>query len=82
MKLCLIVTTHFCSIYTLPNPVRIKIGASQAIDGIDEVLVGMKIGEIKKLIVPPKLSKRSDEHKFPHSDSILVYKVELIDILK
>ncbi|EIJ37561.1 FKBP-type peptidyl-prolyl cis-trans isomerase [Galbibacter orientalis DSM 19592] len=67
---------------TLPNPVRIKIGASQAIDGVDEALIGMKIGEIKKLIIPPKLSKRSGEHKFPHPDSILVYKVELIDILK
>ncbi|MDD7886945.1 FKBP-type peptidyl-prolyl cis-trans isomerase [Flavivirga sp. 57AJ16] len=67
---------------TLPDPVWIKIGASQAIDGVDEALVGMKIGEIKKLIVPPKLSKRSGEHKFPHPDSILVYKVELIDILK
>lgn len=67
---------------TLPNPVRIKIGASQAIDGVDEALVGMKIGEVKKLIVPPKLSKRTGEHTFPHPDSILVYKVELIDILK
>ena len=67
---------------TLPNPVKVLVGGNQAIAGVDEALVGMKIGEIKKLIVPPKLSKRKGEHNFPHPDSTLLYEVELIDLLE
>ncbi|MEZ4803488.1 MAG: FKBP-type peptidyl-prolyl cis-trans isomerase [Gelidibacter sp.] len=67
---------------TLPNPVKVLVGGSQAIAGVDEALVGMKKGEIKKLMVPPKLSKRTGNHNVPHPDSTLVYQVELIEILK
>lgn len=65
----------------LPHPVKVLIGGKQAIQGVDEGLVGMKTGEIKKLIVPPKLSIRSGNHSFPHPDSTLVYEIELIEIL-
>ncbi|MCB0435392.1 MAG: FKBP-type peptidyl-prolyl cis-trans isomerase [Mangrovimonas sp.] len=65
----------------LPSPVKVLVGGSQAIDGVDEALPGMKVGEIKKLIIPPKLSQRSGEHTFPHPDSTLVYEIELIEIL-
>ncbi len=41
----------------------------------------MKKGEIRKLIVPPSLSKRTGNQTFPHPDSTLIYEVELIDIL-
>ncbi|MCK7590969.1 FKBP-type peptidyl-prolyl cis-trans isomerase [Subsaxibacter sp. CAU 1640] len=67
---------------TLPNPVKVLVGGSQAIAGVDEGLVGMKKGELKKLIVPPSLSKRSGEHSFPHPNSTLVYEVELVEILE
>ena len=67
---------------TLPNPIKILIGGSQAIAGVDEAIKGMKKGEIKKLIVPPKLSIRTGEHTFPNPDSTLLYKVEVIDILE
>ena len=67
---------------TLPSPVKVLVGGSQAVAGVDEALVGMKKGEIKKLIVPPKLSKRTGEHTFPNPDSTLLYKVELIEILE
>ncbi|WP_082316566.1 FKBP-type peptidyl-prolyl cis-trans isomerase [Mangrovimonas sp. ST2L15] len=67
---------------TLPNPVKVLVGGSQAIAGVDEGLVGMKKGEIKKLIVPPALSKRTGAHIFPHPDSTLMYEVELIEILQ
>lgn len=69
------------SSYTLPHPVKVLIGGHQAIDGIDEGLRGMKVGEIRKLVVPPALSKRSGDWTFPHPDSTLLYRVELIDIL-
>ena len=67
---------------TLPNSIKVLVGGSQVIAGVDEALVGMKKGEIKKLIVPPKLSKRTGEHNFPHPDSTLLYKIELIDLIR
>ena len=57
------------------------IGAHQAIEGVDEGLRGMKKGEIRKLIVPPALSKRTGNRTFPHPDSTLIYEIELVDIL-
>lgn len=65
----------------LPGPVKVLVGGSQAIRGVDEGLVGMKKGEIKLLIVPPVLSKRSAPTNVPHPDSTLVYEIELMDIL-
>ena len=65
----------------LPNPIKVLVGANRVIKGIDEGLVGMKKGEIKKLIIPPALSKRTGVQTFPHPDSTLVYEIELIDIL-
>ena len=70
------------SSYTLTHPIKILIGGRQAIQGVDEGLRGMKKGEIRKLIVPPALSKRTGRQTFPHPDSTLIYQIELIDILK
>ena len=64
------------------NPLKILVGSNQAIDGVDEGLQGMKKGEIRKLIVPPILSKRNGIVGFPHPDSTLLYDIELIDILE
>lgn len=66
----------------LPRPIKVLVGADQVIKGVDEGLVGMQKGEIKKLIVPPALSKRKGIQTFPHPDSVLIYEIELIDILK
>lgn len=65
----------------LPTPVQFLIGAHQAIDGVDEGVRGMKIGELRKLIVPPALSKRTGKQTFPHPDSTLAYEIELMEIL-
>ncbi|NII26927.1 hypothetical protein HB364_17690 [Pseudoflavitalea sp. X16] len=65
----------------LPRPIKVLIGGNQVIKGIDEGLVGMKKGEVKKLIIPPALSKRQGVQTFPHPDSTLIYEIELMDIL-
>jgi peptidylprolyl isomerase len=65
----------------LPSPVKVLIGANQAIKGVDEGLRGMQKGEVRKLIVPPSLSKRTGNPTFPHPDSTLVYEIELMEIL-
>lgn len=67
---------------SLPDPVKVLIGGHQAIEGVDEGLRGMQKGEVRKLIVPPSLSKRIGNPTFPHPDSTLVYEIELIEILE
>ena len=67
--------------YNLPTPIKLLVGGKQVIDGVDEGVRGRREGEIRKLIVPPSLSKRMGNQTFPHPDSTLTYEVELIGIL-
>src|SRR5687767_3169960 len=68
--------------HILPEPVKVKVGGDQAIAGVDEGLHGMRKGEVRKLIVPPHLSRRSGNHTFPHPDSTLKYEIELMQIIQ
>ena len=63
------------------NLLKILIGGGQVIEGVDEGIKGMQIGEIRKLIVPPALSKRKQYPKFLSPDSTLLYKIELVKIV-
>ncbi|MFD2562402.1 YceI family protein [Aquimarina rubra] len=77
--------TNDSLVYTSRNrtsPLKILVGGNQVIKGVDEGLQGMKVGEIRKLIVPPSLSKRTGNITFPHPDSTLLYDIELIDIVQ
>ena len=64
------------------HPIKIRIGARQAIEGVDEGLRGMKVGEIRKLIVPPALCKRTEYPPSLSPDSTLYYEIELVEIVK
>ncbi len=64
------------------QPLQFTIGSKTVIQGVDEGVRGMKKGEIRKLIVPTSLSKRNSYPSILSKDSILVYKVELIDIIE
>ncbi|MEO5583001.1 MAG: FKBP-type peptidyl-prolyl cis-trans isomerase [Saprospiraceae bacterium] len=55
---------QFYSIEKATPPIRFTLGKKQVIAGVDEVVNGMMIGEIRKLIVPPTMSKRKE---YPHS---------------
>jgi peptidylprolyl isomerase len=62
------------------RPVRFLLGAKQVIDGVDEAVTGMKVGERRKLIVPPALSRRNSYPEGLSPEDTLHYDVELIDI--
>lgn len=63
------------------EPIQFTLGGTMVIKGVDEGVQGMKKGEIRKLIVPTSLSKRTSYPPILSKDSILVYKVTLIDIV-
>lgn len=71
---------QFYSIERPAPPISFILGTKQVIDGVDEAVTGMKEGEIRKVIIPPHLSKRQDYPSYLSPDSTLLYKIELVEI--
>jgi FKBP-type peptidyl-prolyl cis-trans isomerase len=76
---------------TLPNgtliytsrgggPITFQLGASQVITGVDEGVTGMRVGERRRLVVPPVLSQRTSYPANTPRDSTLHIDVELMQI--
>ena len=62
------------------NQPRFVLGTGTVIKGVDEGVKGMRMGEIRKLIVPPSLSKREVYPDFLSPDSTLVYTIKLLTV--
>ena len=65
---------------TAGQPLRFLLGGKQVIEGVDEGVTGMRVGERRKLIVPPALSKRSMYPDGLSPKDSLHYDVELVGI--
>lgn len=72
----------FYSIEKPADPIKVTLGKKQVIEALEESLAGMKVGEVRELIVPPALSKRNEYPSWLSKDSTLLYKVELVSIAK
>ena len=59
------------------NPIKILIGGNQVTQAVDEGLQGMKTGEIKRLIAPPKLVERTFYPSNISPDSTLIITMKL-----
>lgn len=73
---------QFYSIERPAPPIKFTLGTKQVIDGVDEAVTGMKVGEIRIVIIPPSLSKRQEYPSYLSADSTLLYKIELVGIGK
>ena len=62
--------------------VTFLLGGKQVIAGVDEGVTGMRVGERRKLLVPPSLDGRTFDPKFIPPDAIRHYDVELVEIVK
>ena len=67
--------------YALNATPQFEIGADQVIKGVDEGVVGMRVGEIRELIVPPLLSKRKGYPPNLSPDDVLHYEVLLVRVI-
>jgi FKBP-type peptidyl-prolyl cis-trans isomerase len=65
------------------TPFKLKIGAGMVIKGWDQGLVGMKVGEKRKLVLPPSLAygPMGKPPVIP-PNSTLVFEIELVSIDK
>lgn len=73
--------TEVASSYMRGEPVEITLGAADVLKAWDEGLVGMKVGEKRRLVVPPELGygSRGQGSLIP-PDAELVFDVELVGL--
>ena len=62
------------------EPLRFLLGGKQVIDGVDQGVAGMRVGETRTLVVPPHLSKRTEYPEGLSPDETLYYEIELVGI--
>jgi FKBP-type peptidyl-prolyl cis-trans isomerase len=58
------------------------LGGNHVIPGVDEGVTGMRVGERRKLLVPPSLDGRKFDPSFIPADAIRRYDIELVEIVK
>jgi peptidylprolyl isomerase len=62
------------------QPIRFLLGGRQVIDGLDEGVTCMKVGERRTMVVPPHLSRRSSYPPDLDPRAVLFYDVSVVAI--
>jgi FKBP-type peptidyl-prolyl cis-trans isomerase len=62
------------------KPVTFELGANQVIPGVEEGVTGMRVGERRKLLVPPALDGRTFDPSFIPPQAMRHYDIELVAI--
>jgi peptidylprolyl isomerase len=73
--------SKFDSTQDCTQPLTLRLGAGDVIKGLDEGLVGMKVGGKRRLTIPPELGfgKEGAGERIP-PNSTLTYEVELLAV--
>ena len=62
------------------DPLRFTLGARQVIDGWDQGLMEMKVGEKRKLTIPPEMGYGNQDLGVIPPNSTLIFEVELLEV--
>lgn len=73
--------TKFDSTQECEQPLTLRLGAGDVVKGLDEGLVGMRVGGKRRLTVPPELGfgKEGGGERIP-PNATLIYEVELLAV--
>lgn len=74
--------TKFDSSRDRNSPFKFTIGKGEVIKGWDEGIKGMRVGDIRKLIIPPQLGYGERKMGKIPANSILIFEVELLKIVE
>ncbi len=74
--------TKFDSSRTRGTPFVFKLGSGQVIPGFDTGVTGMKVGGVRRIIIPPKLGYGSQQAGAIPPNSTLLFEVELVKVGK
>jgi FKBP-type peptidyl-prolyl cis-trans isomerase FkpA len=72
---------EFDSSYARREPYKFKVGAHEVITGWDEGMIGMRVGGVRKLIIPPELGygAQGAGERIP-PNSTLIFEVHLLEV--
>jgi FKBP-type peptidyl-prolyl cis-trans isomerase FkpA len=62
------------------EPFAFTLGGGQVISGWDQGLVGMKVGGLRRLVVPPSLAYGSSRNSSIPPNATLVFDIELVSV--
>jgi FKBP-type peptidyl-prolyl cis-trans isomerase len=62
------------------EPFSFTLGAGQVISGWDQGLVGMKVGGLRRLVVPPSLAYGTSRNSSIPPNATLVFDIELVSV--
>ncbi|HBN45255.1 MAG TPA: FKBP-type peptidyl-prolyl cis-trans isomerase [Candidatus Marinimicrobia bacterium] len=62
------------------EPLRFTVGVKQVIEGWDQGVIGMKVGEKRKLTIPPELGYGNQDLGVIPPNSTLIFEVELLAV--
>jgi FKBP-type peptidyl-prolyl cis-trans isomerase FkpA len=62
------------------EPFAFTLGAGQVITGWDQGLVGMKVGGLRRLVIPPSLAYGTSRNNSIPPNATLVFDIELVSV--
>ena len=68
--------------WSMNFPIPVLVGGKQVIEGLEEAIIGMRVGERKRLIMPPHLSQRTSYPDIIDPNDTLYYDLILIQIIE
>jgi FK506-binding protein 2 len=73
---------EFDNSYKRGQPIPVTLGEGQVIKGWEEGLLGMKVGEKRKLTIPPSLGYGPNDYGPIPGNSTLIFETEMVSIHK
>ena len=64
------------------EPLEFRVGTGYVIPGMEEGVVGMREGGVRKLVIPPELAYGACGFAIIPPHATLVFQVELLDVLR